>query len=180
MASECAWIRETLMPSSFVDSFAPIVKLLVDIKPDRVMDVGPGWGKYGLVCREYLDVAAVHAIEVRAGRNRIQDAIYDWVYTGDVRDYRAIQFWRRWDLVLMIDVIEHMPMDDGHRLINRITSAGAAVLVATPKQWIEQHDDRNPHEEHVSFWTGDDFSTHGILADVSTIDAIIYLLRGGP
>ena len=167
------------MPSSFVDSFAPIVKLLVDVAPTRVIDVGPGWSKYGLACREYLpDLRRLHAIEVKEGRRPVQDAVYDGVYTGNVLDFRSAQFWRRWDLVLLVDVIEHLTKRDGHRVLDCMQNAGPAVLVATPKQWIEQYDDNNPYEEHVSHWTGADFACHGIVADVSTIDAIIYLLEG--
>lgn len=167
------------MPSSFVDSFPPIVKLLIQANPRRVMDIGPGWGKYGLACREYLqDLQALHAIEVHAGRLPVQDCIYDGVYTGDVRLHKSPQFWARWDLVLLIDVIEHVPHDDGHTLLRHILDAGTDVLVATPKQFFEQYDDRNPYETHRSHWIWSDFKHYDILGDSSTIDAIIYVLRG--
>lgn len=166
------------MPSSYVDSFAPIVKLLVDEQPKKVIEIGPGWGKYGLACREYLpDIEKLHAVEVRPGRKQVQDCIYDWVYNGDARDKDYTpKFWGRWDLAIMVDVIEHMTIDEGHDLLDRILSAGCDVLVATPKVFIEQHDDDNPWETHVSWWQWSDFSRYTIFHDVSTIDAIIYWL----
>ena len=167
------------MPSSFVDSFPPIVKLLTEITPKRVIDIGPGWGKYGLACREYLPtLETLHAIEVRQGRLPTQDAIYDWVYTGDVRSYSSAQFWSRWDLALLIDVIEHMSIADGHRVLDTILSVGCKILVSTPKVWDEQHDDKNPYETHICLWDWSEFGQHGIKYDISTIDAIIYLLVG--
>lgn len=166
------------MPSSFVDSFAPIVKVLIDRAPRRVLEIGPGWGKYGLACREYLhDLEVLDAIEVPQGRLPTQAAIYDMVYIGDVRDTPGHLYWG-YDLVLMVDVIEHLYLADAHRLLDTVQHAGADVLVATPKLWMEQHDDHNPHETHLSHWSWDEFSPHGIDVDVSNTDAIIYVLKG--
>lgn len=167
------------MPSSYVDSFAPIVKAIIARSPRRVLDIGPGWGKYGLACREYLpDLQTLDAIEVPQGRQRTQAAIYDTVFIGDAR-FAPEAFYRVYDLVLLIDVIEHFPKERGHELLHRIQAAGPGTLVATPKWFFEQHDDDNPHEEHLSFWAWDDLAPYGIDADVSTIDAVIYVLKGG-
>jgi hypothetical protein len=171
---------ETVMPSSYVDSFAPIVKLLINAAPDHVIDIGPGWGKYGLACREYLpNLLTLQAVEVEQGRLPVQDLIYDRVYTTDVRalsDYDG--FWQRFEVALLIDVIEHMPLDDGHALLDVIQKNHCRPLVATPKVWFEQHADDNPYETHVSWWPWEEFTRHEVVADVSTIDATIYLLRG--
>jgi hypothetical protein len=168
----------TLMPSSFVDSFPPIVKLLVEHAPQRVVDIGPGWGKYGLACREYLQgVTGLHALEVRQGRMSTQDAIYDWVYTGDARDDAfGPKFWARWQMALLIDVIEHMSPEEGHRLLAKLLDAGCSVLVSTPKVFVRQHDEHNPYETHLSLWGWEDFGRYKIAQDISTIDAIIFLL----
>jgi hypothetical protein len=169
------------MPSSFVDSVPPIVKTIIDVNPERVVDVGPGWGKYGLMCREYLPgLKNLEAVEVLEGRLHTQDVIYDRVYEADVRDMDSI-YWNSTDLVLIIDVIEHMTLEDGKKLLNNILSNGAAVIVSTPKVFEEQHDDHNPHEEHVSLWTWQDFGIEGVeITDVSTIDSIIFLLKKRP
>ena len=54
------------MPSSFVDSVPPTIKTIISLDPERVIDVGPGWGKYGLMCKEYLpNLQRVEAVEVR-------------------------------------------------------------------------------------------------------------------
>lgn len=168
------------MPSSYADSFPGIVHLLIQADPKRVVDIGPGWGKYGLACREYLpELESLRAIEVAPGRLPTQDAIYDMVYTDDVRDLIAIpDFWPRFDLALVIDVIEHMDKIDGHLLLTALQEAGLDILVATPKVFFEQHVDCNPFEDHQCLWTGDDFVSYGIAGDASTVDSIIYLLSG--
>jgi len=167
------------MPSSFAASYPPIIEVLLTIAPQRVIDIGPGWGKYGLACREYLPgLQTLHAIEVPPGRLEVQDAIYDHVYTGDARLFTSPNFWARFDLVLLIDVIEHMSLAEGHRLVDLMQHSGCRVLVSTPKVFESQHDDHNPYEEHVSLWSGQDFGQHGIEADASTIDSVIYVLPG--
>lgn len=169
-----------VMPSSFADSYPGIVKLLIEAAPRRVVDIGPGWGKYGLACREYLpSLETLRAIEVPEGRLPTQDVIYDMVYTDDVRDLVLIaDFWSRFDFALVIDVIEHLTKEQGHTLLRTLQAAGVRTLVATPKVFFEQHDEHNPFEEHLSLWTWEDFSPYGIEADLSTIDSVIFLLRG--
>lgn len=165
------------MPSSFAGSFAPIVNTLIHANPGRVLDIGPGWGKYGLACREYLpDLEFLAAIEVPQGRLSTQDAIYDHVFVGDVRNAPDTTF-AGYDVALLIDVIEHMTLDDGMQILSTIQENGCCPLVSTPKQFMEQHDDLNPFETHVSLWTWEHFADFGVVVDASTIDSIIYLLK---
>lgn len=163
------------MPSSYLDSVLPVMHTVIGLDPRRVLDVGPGWGKYGVMCREYLpELMVLDAVEVPEGRLRTQDTIYDEVWEIDARRFGG---WGRYDLVLLIDVIEHMSKDDGHALLWGIQRSGPKVLVSTPKVFFEQHDDHNPYEEHLSLWGWDDFAEHGVKLDVSTIDSVIYLLK---
>lgn len=168
------------MPSSYVDSFAPIVKAIIERSPRRILDVGPGWGKYGLACREYLPgLQLLDAVEVPQGRLPTQPAIYDTVWIGDVCQAPE-HFFSLYDLVIVIDVIEHLTLESGHDLLSRIQCSGVEVLVSTPKVFIEQHDHANPYETHVSFWGWEEFSRHSVIDDVSTVDALIYVLKGRP
>ena len=168
------------MPSSFVDSVPSIIKTIIDIAPKKIIDIGPGWGKYGLMSREYLgsELELLDAIEVPQGRLYTQDLIYDNIYEGDVRKQSVN--WSKYNLVLFIDVIEHLEKEEGQKILRDIVNAGCAVLVSTPKEWMEQHDDNNPYEEHVSHWTWEDLwyegmTDHGKI-DASTIDSMIITL----
>ena len=162
------------MPSSYVDSVPPIVHLLTRVSPKRVVDIGPGWGKYGLMCREYLPgLERLEAVEVPEGVKPTQRAIYDAIVTDDVRAVSPTH-WADFDLALLIDVIEHMTKAEGRRLVEEIIGQGCQVLVSTPKVFFHQHDEDNPYEEHVSLWAWNDFPP--AAEDVSTIDALIFLL----
>jgi hypothetical protein len=167
------------MPSSFIDSIPPIMKFLIDLQPTRVIDVGPGWGKYGLMCREYLPgLEQLWAVEVTPGRLSTQDVIYDKVFECDARDFSTAGWpWTEADIILFIDVIEHMTRPEGHRLLNAMINSGARVLLSTPKTFIEQHDEDNPYETHRSLWSWRTLQPHGVERDLSTIDSIIYVLK---
>jgi hypothetical protein len=133
-----------------VHLYAPVVRILEALKPNRVIDIGPGWGTYGLACRQYLDLDALHAIELRENRKTTVDAIYDWVYIGDARDAAySPKFWGRWDTGLLIEVLDEMDPDDGHELLTRLLAAGLHVLVAAT--WVEDefYDYRLQAEGHV-------------------------------
>jgi hypothetical protein len=167
------------MPSSYVDSVPPIVKLLIEIAPARVVDIGPGWGKYGLLCREYLpNLQVLEAVEVVTGRKLTQDAIYDRVHVSDVCDLAGERFWRKFDMALMIDVIEHIAFQDAHQVLKWMLHGGCKVLVSTPKVFQDQDDPDNPYERHVTLWSWDALRGYEIARDVSTIDSLIYLLDG--
>ena len=167
------------MPSSYAESFPGIVQLLQNSNPARVLDVGPGWGKYGLACREYLpSLIHLDAVEVPEGRKSTQAAIYDCVWEADVRLFNErAELWGWYDLVLMIDVLEHMSVQEGSSLLERCMMAGCDVVVSTPLTFFEQHVDGNPFEDHRSLWSPTDFERFGIVKDLSTPRAIICLLR---
>lgn len=167
------------MPSSYVDSVPPIVHALVRINPRAVLDVGPGWGKYGVMCREYLaDLECIEAAEVREGVKPTIHRIYDELYVGDIRE-RQREWWKcgTWDTVLLIDIIEHMSMADGHHLLDCILESGKRALISTPTRWFEQHVDGNPYEDHVSHWEVHDLADrYPVAANVSTLDSLIMVL----
>lgn len=164
------------MPSSFASSFSPIVEALIAARPRNVVDIGPGWGKYGLAAREYLPgLARLVAVEVPEGRLPTQDGIYDEVIEADARTLPAVT-WAGFDLVLLVDVIEHMTIAEGQRLVAGAITEGCRALVSTPRLWMDQHDDRNPYEAHLSLWRRQDFEPFGIVGDHSTPDSIILTL----
>lgn len=167
------------MPSSFVDSVPAVMKLAIEVNPRRVVDVGPGWGKYGLMCREYLprleELAAVEVHPTDAAFPVLQ-AVYDGVLIQDARKVEP-EFWAGYQVALLIDMIEHMTIDEGHELLYAIQEGGCVPIVSTPKVFVHQHDADNPYEEHVSVWAWDDFTTHGIVTDASTIDSVVFRLK---
>lgn len=149
------------MPSSNL-AVAPTVlnflweKRPVD-RPLRVLDVGPGWGKYATLIREYVDPNA-HITGLEAWAPYVVDhqlaAKYDVIWTGDART-ASPSFFDQFDAVLIIDVIEHMTKTEGFDLIARIAGW---VIVSTPRDFFSNGPGHPPTEEHISHWSLEDFT----------------------
>lgn len=151
------------MPTSCLELAPRLINLIETVLHDRVLDVGPGFGKYGLLLREYLNVKPkrLDCVEMHPGYiTSIMHAIYDDVHLGDVTEWTKEQL-RHYDVVLLVDVIEHMEKDAGVDLLNRIQGR---VVLSTPEEFFEQGGDGTglPDTEiHRSHWTLADFDRTG-------------------
>lgn len=175
------------MPSSDARAIYPVLSLAEKVKPRTVIDAGAGRGKYGLLVREYLPtVETVDAIEVYepyvSGWNDDREQaftplhyIYDDVMVGPFQTFGG---WRRYDLALFIDVLEHLPRRQGEELISRVASSGAAAIYCTPRAFFQNPEaDRIPSEKHRSLWTESDFPSASIHSGDER--AVITLVPGG-
>jgi hypothetical protein len=162
------------VPSSFPDALSVVAAWVQALAPAAVLDVGIGFGKYGLLFREYLDVSPRsergEAYGAAASRVRIdgieayapyvgalQRAIYDQIHVGDA--LAVLPRLGRYDLVFAADVLEHFTRPDGERFLEAAAQhAAMGVLIVTPALDLPQEDVfGNPFERHRSFWTPDDF-----------------------
>lgn len=163
------------MPTSNL-YLAPVVITLIDqAHPRTVLDVGPGWGKYGMLVREYVgSVERVDAVEAWPGyvTPRLR-AIYDHVYELDVREL-SVDHLAAYELVLMSEVIEHLPKADGLALLDRIPGR---VVITTPCEFFHNGPNLPPTEEHVSLWELGDFGAR-VEEDASQLGGVI--VRLGP
>ena len=169
------------MPSSNIACAPAIIHLAWEAHPQSVLDIGPGRGKYGLLLREYLGMnLRVDACEVEASyRTPLLSAIYHKVYPVDAR-ILSDETLELYDLVLMADVIEHIPKADALALLDRIPGI---VVICTPRDYFEQHIPGVPSEDHVSHWTVQDFADTGRLDrhDVGVLDGLgAIIVRLGP
>lgn len=152
------------MPTSGSTQISTILQLAQNISPTSILDIGIGLGKYGFLCREYLDVSnerlsrsewttTINGIEIfERYRNPVWGYYYDAVYIGDA--LTSLGDMANVDLVLLIDVIEHLPKDEGELLLRRCLSTGKYVLFSTPRLYHEQDEVfGNAHEVHRSHWS---------------------------
>lgn len=167
------------MPTSVLAMWPAIVHLVWEeaqnkpIGEMRVCDVGPGWGKGGMLLREYVgEPGELVAVEAWEGyvTPRLK-AIYDEVIVADATEL-GCEFWDRFDVVLMIDVIEHMQKQAAVELLERISGV---VVVCTPVEFFDNPADLPHTEKHVSHWTLDDFA-HRMMVDSSQLGGILVKL----
>lgn len=158
------------MPTSTSSQIPLVIKIACELQPDRVLDVGFGFGKYGLLCREYLEMwgslekgnrcappwrTTIDGIEGHGPYvGDLQRHIYDHVYIGDALDILQGMPDRAYDLALLIDVLEHFEFEVGTQALGEALRASRFVLVSTPRRFHSQgtcYD--NPLEIHRSYWT---------------------------
>ncbi|SES03519.1 class I SAM-dependent methyltransferase [Streptomyces qinglanensis] len=134
--------------------------------PDTVCDVGPGEGTYAKLFRPVHKGVWWTAVEIHkpyVAKYKLKSTktrtMYDEIHTEDVRDSAGHLFHR--DLVILGDVLEHMPREDAVALLERIEAAGAwHILASVPIVDSQQGTvDGNPHEAHVHQWDPDDMDT---------------------
>ena len=157
------------MPRSSVYLIPAVLYVMGELKPKRICDIGIGCGKYGMLFRELLDInneledhstgsifkrdLRLDGVEVYPNYlGPIQEAIYDNILIGDIRDL-AEQL-PDYDLFVMIDIIEHMDIASGTKLLETLRSKSRyGVFIVTPIDPIEQEPLLgNECEAHVSVW----------------------------
>ena len=178
------------MPSSNLAVAPLILHLVWQVRPldrpIRVLDVGPGHGKYGVLVREYVDpgaeVWAVEAWEPYVDDFRLR-GIYDRVVVADVLsaltgDQDVVEAFAAADVVLLIDVIEHLPKNRALQLLDMIPGW---VIVCTPRDFFPNPADLPHTEAHISHWTADDFPADRLdYVDAGALDslgAVVVRLR---
>lgn len=156
------------MPTSDLHNIAPVLTVIQGLDPGSVLDVGCGFGKYGVLLREYLDIVhgrlhrtnwevRLEAIEAFAGyRNELWEYAYDAVHIG--RAEVIVPTLGMFDVVLLGDVIEHLEKEAAVKLIVDCLEHSSTLVVATPLEFAPQSDvNRNPFEIHRCLWNQRDF-----------------------
>lgn len=150
-----------------------VVELVTTVHPERVLDVGPGRGKFGVLLREYVaDLKRLDAVEAWPGyvTPRLK-AIYDHVYQRDVCELTDAHL-AEYDLVLMSEVIEHLQKDVGLALLDRIPGR---VVVTTPAEFFYNGPNLPPTETHRSLWGVADFGNR-VEEDASQLGGVVVRL----
>lgn len=156
---------------SFPENIFPILEICYSIPYSSVLDIGCGHGKYGLLLREHyvvqkalagnwpnpVDNCIIHALEPSEYfRNKpYVQAIYDKVYKDSFFDSNIAG---DYDLILMIDVVEHHPIEKVKEWLRTVIRTGK-ILISTPKNvdYYKEEFYGKDFPIHVSQWSAEDF-----------------------
>jgi len=126
----------------------------------RVLDIGCGYGKHGVLLREYLHptpiVDGVEAWEPYVEPHRLR-GIYDNLMVMDALDMTREDL-DPYDMVVMGDVIEHMKKGAAIDFLGRVRGW---LVIATPVLHFHTDEGLPPTEAHISHWTEQDFRDTG-------------------
>lgn len=161
------------MPSSHHKQINEIVSIISLLKPKKFVDIGVGFGKYGFLVREYADVNCRPGDEEYVYENKrcvihgvegfpkyigdLQNNIYDKIFIGNALE-QVESIDDDYDLIFLIDIIEHFSKKDGEDLLAKLLAKGKNILISTPKNMQEQEDVfGNEFEIHRYNWKKADF-----------------------
>lgn len=148
------------MPSSHWYQLNEIMELIILTQPKSILDVGVGFGKYGFLSREYLELfdgrekfddwkRTIDGIEIfKDYITSLNKMIYDKIYIGNALEILPTLD-KKYDLILLIDIIEHFYYNDGIRLLKMCEQYGKNTIISTPKRFLSQREMfGNPFEVH--------------------------------
>lgn len=174
------------MPSSTPQGLTTMVRMIQEAHPASILDVGVGYGKWGFLCREYLEAyegrvypeswsAKLIGIEIFEPYVRgfgWTRSIYNEIYVGDALDVarKLVAF----DLVIAGDVIEHLEKQRAADLIELLKSKALKMLLVSIPLGVCWLDNRvvagNQYEKHRSSWSATELSTRHGLDLVERVD----------
>jgi predicted TPR repeat methyltransferase len=158
------------MPVSIHIQVTHCLDKIIQLQPRSVLDIGCGFGKWGYLCREYLDVfpgrpfpeqwtTRIDGIEFFEPYIMAhQRFLYSNIYIGDVRDLcKGID---DYDLIIAGDVIEHLFKDEAETVLETLYARAKKLLIVNiplGEGWIHPEQYGNPAELHRSEWYVEDF-----------------------
>ena len=170
MVYKCIEIE--FMGSSNWQHIPYMVELFRLIEPKKILDIGVGFGRWGIVAREFLDVwyGRVHPTDwalridgVEAFEPNINDYqkhFYTNIFLGDAKQ-KIIDLDDDYDLIIFGDVLEHFTKEDGKNLLETALKKSRYVIVAVPlgENWEQDEMYGNIYERHLASWYMDDFKS---------------------
>lgn len=146
------------------------IEALMKVEPKRVLDVGIGYGRWGMAVREFCElwfgriprstwniwIEGVEAYEPNI--DEYHKYFYNKIHIGDFSQiHRTLT--GRWDVILFGDVLEHFTKDDACKLLEWSIDNSDYVLINIPlgTEWPQEDIYENTFERHLSEWTPEDF-----------------------
>jgi predicted TPR repeat methyltransferase len=149
---------------TWMSPFLDIVLSYVPLHVVSVVDVGAGRGVVGALMRIYREPARLVAVEhfdeyIAFMRKH---GFYDEIVSHDLRQ-RPLPFGEKeFDLAVALEVIEHLPKDDGLALLDEMVRISKQSIVSTPNEYYDQPEyDANPLQRHVSIYRASDLRKKG-------------------
>src|SRR6185312_9364210 len=154
------------MPTSELSNITTIMKEVGRLNPRSVIDCGIGFGKYGALCREYLDIAhrritpeqwaiTIDGIEAfEPYRNPVWGA-YSRIDVGEFQ-YQNLN---NYDLALVIDSLEHLPEEEGAKFLQYLLRHCKNMIVSCPDgDYPQGAVNGNEYERHRARWSYQKFA----------------------
>ena len=140
----------------------------MDLRPETILDIGIGNGKWGCLCYEYLHywrnvTPIIDGIEIFGNYKSPAYGFYREVFYDSV--LKKLDILKNYDLVMAFDIIEHLTREEGLNMLGKIEKH---YLISTPSYWNPQGASfGNKYEIHISKWTESDFANSMLITDAT-------------
>ena len=131
-------------PKERLDSY--IDEFLINNYPEdyTVLDVGPYDGRWSNSLRHHFKhMDAVEAFEPYVEQYNLKEK-YDNVFISDVREFNFDHY----DIIILGDVVEHMPIEDAQKLLSELKEKSKQLLVVIPFEYPQDEYDNNKYQIH--------------------------------
>jgi hypothetical protein len=161
------------------------IDALMKIEPRSVPDIGVGFGRWGMIVREFCDVWFSRVFKdqwqvrlegVEAFPKSITDyhrQFYNEIHLGDASELIPT-LPGPWSVTIYGDVLEHFTKEKAHELLNYSLDHSDYVIVNIPIG--EEHPQGeaygNVYERHLSSWEPSDFTAFGLVRHAQLKDYI--------
>lgn len=124
-----------------------VKEYLINLLPQGayVLDVGGGDGTYGKLLYDYFKIDTIEIFQ-GAVEHLKSAGYYENVWHGDIR---TSIIHKRYHLIVLGDVIEHMTVEDAKTVIKMCENQADYVLIAVPYLYKQGALYGNQHETHL-------------------------------
>lgn len=162
------------MPGSHPMIISPIMMEFIKHHPKTILDIGIGTGKFGALMREYSEnwnetclrlrrgdwTTTIHGIEIFPVYKSPLWDFYNTVMIGDAVE--LIETLPNYDLILMAEVLEHLPKEVGKRMLAKCAEKSDTFIFSFTNCY-QGAIFNNENERHVSQWKESDLGIKATL-----------------
>ena len=156
------------MPTCDPGLISPVLCVINQKTPRNVLEIGIGTGKWGVLIREYLEVwyrkstsfdplasgaVVLDGIEIHEEYKNFLWSNYNSIIIGNACEILPHIPWH--DLILCIEVLEHLDRKAGKALIEQALSRCSSLIISYTNS-PQGPAFENEHERHVSMWSEED------------------------
>ena len=151
---------------TWADLFFPLLlrPSIVPLELKSVLDVGCGRGMTGCLVRIYREPTRLVAVDAfKPYLDFVEKlGVYDSVLQLDVSKSRLPFEDKEFDVVLCLEVVEHLKKEEGLRLLSELERVGKRVIISTPGLFFNQPMfDGNVNQAHLSYYPVKEFENRG-------------------
>lgn len=135
------------MPNSYGFFDKDICALVAKLSPKRILDVGPGAGKWGVLLKDPSRVVDAVEIFFPYVSHFGLTLLYNHIFVGDILQFPLKK--RQYDLAILGDVLEHLSVENAQKLLGTFRKNHIPVLITVPYLYPHPAAYGNPWEEHL-------------------------------